>query len=196
MVTQQDFVQRLHSFKQPLDTSHGLTSLFAGWHWLLRVFQEWLCFTSLLATYLSQGPSILSWKIEGGPLLPGYALQGLVQTPYFSYVEPNWIPVSLTLEQHWGDIRFRLCVEAKLSSTNVAQTLSKLTLLPHQAKTAVPNWFRCRSFAVLNLSVRFGTWVEQKPVPDSEIAGPAELREREDKSKTGGNWGENGQQSQ
>ena len=86
MVTQQDFVQRLHSFKQPLDTSHDLTSLFAGWHWLLRVFQEWLCFTSLLATYLSQGPSILSWKIEGGPLLPGYALQGLVQTPYFSYV--------------------------------------------------------------------------------------------------------------
>ena len=30
------------------------------------------------------------------------------------------------------------------------------------------------------------------PVPGSEIVGPAELREREDESKTGGNWGEKG----
>ena len=29
-----------------------------------------------------------------------------------------------------------MCVEAKLSSTNVPQTLSNLTLLPHQIKTA------------------------------------------------------------
>ena len=53
------------------------------------------------------------------------------------------------------------CVEPKLSSTKVRQTLSSLTLLPHQTKTAVPNWFRRRSFAVLNSSVRFGTWVER-----------------------------------
>ena len=42
------------------------------------------------------------------------------------------------------------------------QTLSNLTFLPHQIKTAVPNWFRRRSFAVLNTSVRFGTWVERR----------------------------------
>ena len=59
------------------------------------------------------------------------------------------------------------CVEPKLSSTKVRQTLSRQTLsnltrLPHQTKTAVPNWFRRRSFAVLNSSVRFGTWVERR----------------------------------
>ena len=42
------------------------------------------------------------------------------------------------------------------------QTLSNLTFLPHQIKTAVPNWFRRRSFAVLNTSVRFGTWVKRR----------------------------------
>ena len=42
------------------------------------------------------------------------------------------------------------------------RTLSNLTFLPHQIKTAVPNWFRRRSFAVLNTSVRFGTWVEPR----------------------------------
>ena len=31
------------------------------------------------------------------------------------------------------------CVEPKLSSTKIRQTLSNLTLLPHQTKTAVPN---------------------------------------------------------
>ena len=31
------------------------------------------------------------------------------------------------------------CVEPKLSSTKVRQTLSNLTLLPHQTKTAIPN---------------------------------------------------------
>ena len=36
------------------------------------------------------------------------------------------------------------------------------TLLSHQINTAVPNWFRRRSFAVLNSSVRFGTWVERR----------------------------------
>ena len=89
---------------------------------LLTSVQEWLCFTSLFATLLSQGPSILSWKSEG-PLIPGYALQGLVETRYFWYVEPNWI--SLTLEQHWGDTRFRPCVESKLSSTNVPLTIMR-----------------------------------------------------------------------
>ena len=54
------------------------------------------------------------------------------------------------------------CVEPRLSSTKVRQTLSNLTLFPHQTKTAVPNWFRRRSFAVLNSSVRFGTWVERR----------------------------------
>ena len=42
------------------------------------------------------------------------------------------------------------------------QTLLNLTFLPHQIKTAIPNWFRHRSFAVLNTSVRFGTWVERR----------------------------------
>ena len=31
------------------------------------------------------------------------------------------------------------CVEPKLSSTKVQQTLLNLMLLPHQTKTAVPN---------------------------------------------------------
>ena len=43
----------------------------------------------------------------------------------------------------------------KLSWTKVRQTLSNLTLLLYQTKTAIPNWFRHRSFAVLNSSVRF-----------------------------------------
>ena len=42
------------------------------------------------------------------------------------------------------------------------QTLSNLTTLPHRIKTAVPNWFRRRSFAEVNLSVWFGTWVERR----------------------------------
>ena len=41
------------------------------------------------------------------------------------------------------------------------QTLSTLTFLPHLIKTAIPNWFKRRSFAVLNLPVRFGTWLGQ-----------------------------------
>ena len=44
----------------------------------------------------------------------------------------------------------------------VRQILLNLPLLPHQTKTAIPNWFRHRSFAVLNSSVRFGTWVERR----------------------------------
>ena len=76
---------------------------------------------------------------------------GLVQTPYFSSAEPNWI--SSTLERHWRDIWFKF---------DKSSTLSNLTLLPHQTKTAVPNWFRRRSFAVLNSSVRFGTLVERR----------------------------------
>ena len=78
---------------------------------------------------------------------------GLVQTPYFSCAEPNW--TSLTLKRNWRD-------NPNLSSTKVRQTLSNWTLLPHQTKTAVPIWFRRRSFAVLNSSVRFGTWVERR----------------------------------
>ena len=40
--------------------------------------------------------------------------------------------------------------------------LSNLTTLPHRIKTAVPNWFRRRSFAGLNSSIMFGTWVERR----------------------------------
>ena len=35
----------------------------------------------------------------------GYVDLGVVQTPYFSCAEPNWI--SSTLERHWRDIWFR-----------------------------------------------------------------------------------------
>ena len=49
------------------------------------------------------------------------------------------------------------CVKPKLSLTKVWQTLSYLTLFPHQTKTVVPNWFIRRFFAILNWSVRFGT---------------------------------------
>ena len=35
-------------------------------------------------------------------------------------------------------------------------------VVPHQMKTALANWFRRRSFAALNSSVTFSTWVEQR----------------------------------
>ena len=38
-----------------------------------------------------------------------------------------------------SDSDYAPCVEPKLSSKNVQQTLSNLTLLKHQTKTAVPN---------------------------------------------------------
>ena len=69
---------------------------------------------------------------------------GLVQTPYFSCAEP-WSDTGATSDSDGAP-----CVEPKLSSTKVRRTLSNLTLLPHQTKTAAPNWFRRRSFAVLN----------------------------------------------
>ena len=84
----------------------------------------------------------------------GYVDLGVVQTPYFSCAEPNWI--SSTLERHWRNIWFRWH-SAKLSSTNVWRTLSNLMLLPHHTKTALPNWFRCHFSAILNSSVRFST---------------------------------------
>ena len=62
-----------------------------------------------------------------------------------------------------------LYVEPKLSLTKVRLTLSNSTLLPHQTKTAVTNWFRCRSFAILK-SVRFSTWVERRLEPGLRIA--------------------------
>ena len=40
--------------------------------------------------------------------------------------------------------------------------LSHQSLLPYLTKTAVPNWFRRRSFAVLNSSLRFGTKEERR----------------------------------
>lgn len=43
----------------------------------------------------------------------------------------------------------------------VWQTLSNLITLLQQIITAVPYWFRCHSFAGLNSSFRFCTWVEQ-----------------------------------
>ena len=58
--------------------------------------------------------------------------KGLVQTPYFSRAEPNWI--SSTLEQHLIQTA-QPGVEPKLSSTKFRQTLSNLTLLLHQTKT-------------------------------------------------------------
>ena len=87
---------------------------------------------------------------------------GLVQTQYFSHAEPNWI--SSTSERHWRDIWFRrrtVC-RACHDRQNFDRLCQNLTLLPHQTKTAVPNWFRRRSFAVLNWSVRFDTWVKRR----------------------------------
>ena len=52
----------------------------------------------------------------------------------------------------------------KLCSTKVRQTLSNLTLLPHQ-RLKLPyqiNSDSPRSFVVINSSVRFGTWVERR----------------------------------
>ena len=46
--------------------------------------------------------------------------------------------------------------------SNNAADLANLTTLPHRIKTAVPKWFRHRSFAGLNSSVRFGTRVERR----------------------------------
>ena len=74
---------------------------------------------------------------------------------------PKRKKLNSTLERHWGNIWFRRCTlcQPKLISTKVQQTLSNLMLLWHKTKTAIPNWFRHCSSAVLNSSVRFGTWV-------------------------------------
>ena len=45
-------------------------------------------------------------------------------------------------------------------SNNVTDPV-ELNVFAHQIKTAVPNWFRRRSFVVLNASVRLDTWVER-----------------------------------
>ena len=42
------------------------------------------------------------------------------------------------------------------------QPLANLISLPYQIQTAEPNWFIRRSSAVLNSSIRFGTWVERR----------------------------------
>ena len=47
-------------------------------------------------------------------------------------------------------------VEQKLSSTASVELLVDQTFSPHLTKTAAPNWFRWRSFAVVNSSVWFG----------------------------------------
>ena len=39
------------------------------------------------------------------------------------------------------------CVEPKLSSTKLGQTLSNLTLLPHQTKTAIPKLIQTPLFS-------------------------------------------------
>ena len=100
--------------------------------------------------------------INKNKLWPCLCSLGLVQTPYFSCAEPNWISSNWNDTGATSDSDGVPCVEPQLSSTKVRQTLSNLTLLPHQTKTAVPNWFRRCSFAVLNSSVRFGTWVERR----------------------------------
>ena len=58
---------------------------------------------------------------------------------------------------------YRCCYMHRVSClSKVWQTLSNITQLAHQTKTAVLNWFRRRSFTVLNSSVSFGTWVERR----------------------------------
>ena len=65
-------------------------------------------------------------------------------TPYFLCAEPNvnWISSTWSDTGAISDSDGVPSVEPKLSSTNVRQTLSNLTLLAHQTKIAVPNWFR------------------------------------------------------
>ena len=75
-----------------------------------------------------------------------YKNLGLLQTPYFSCAEPNWI--SSTLERRWRDIWFRrrtVCrTYVKFDKFKVRQTLSNLTLfrtklkLPYQIDSDTP----------------------------------------------------------
>ena len=71
-------------------------------------------------------------------------------TPYFLCAEPNvnWISSTWSDTGAISDSDGVPSVEPKLSSTNVRQTLSNLTLLAHQTKIALPNWFRRRFFSV------------------------------------------------
>ena len=70
--------------------------------------------------------------------------------PYFLCAEPNvnWISSTWSDTGVISDSDGVPSVEPKLSSTNVRQTLSNLTLLAHQTKIALPNWFRRRFFSV------------------------------------------------
>ena len=76
-----------------------------------------------------------------------------------SCAEPNWICSTWSDTGATSDSDGAPCVEPKL---RVREALSNLTLLQHQTKTAVPNWFKHHSFAVLHSSVRFCTWIERR----------------------------------
>ena len=124
-------------FRSHIDISHK-------WHKLLLIF------------FVQLKPTKLNWSLE-----PTKA--------WFRRRTFHVLNLNLTeLVRLWSDTgatsdsEGALCVELKLSSSKVRQTLSNLTLLPHLTKTAVPNWFRRRSFALLNSSVRFGTLVERR----------------------------------
>ena len=124
-------------FRSHIDVSHK-------WHKLLLIFLVQL------------KPTKLNWSLE-----PTKA--------WFRRRTFHVLNLNLTeLVRLWSDTgatsdsEGALCVELKLSSSKVRQTLSNLTLLPLLTKTAVPDWFRRRSFALLNSSVRLGTRVERR----------------------------------
>ena len=60
------------------------------------------------------------------------------------------------------DIWFRRRTVCRVKVKFDKSSTDSVELLPHLTETAVPNWFRGRSFVVLNSSVRFGTWVERR----------------------------------
>ena len=66
----------------------------------------------------------------------------------------NKFDFGATLTRHLIQTAHRVWSLSKVWQT--LDRLSNLTLLPHQTKIGVPNWFRRRSFSALNLSVRFG----------------------------------------
>ena len=106
-------------------------------------------------TYLAEDPSTRIRIF----LNPQIFLCRLENFHVHTYLYSNRIGPSTPFRVHSQFVkwfRWRTVCRAKVKVDKTST--DSVELLPRLAKTAVANWFRRRSFAVLNSSVRFGTW--------------------------------------
>ena len=109
----------------------------------------------------------LNIKFDFGATLARHLIQTALPHQTKNAV-PNWfrrrsfavICPSTPFREHSQFVKwFRWRTECRAKVKFDKTSTDSVELLPHLTKTAVPNWFRQRSFAILNSSVRFGTWV-------------------------------------